>query len=79
MMIDPRDLVISHAPLTSSMRNQFPGRVSSVRQAGGNVWLEIDCGDRLIAIISYASYRELEINVGREVVVSFKANAVEVL
>ena len=79
VMIDPRDLVISHAPLPSSMRNYFSGRVSSVRQTGGNVWLEIDCGDRLIAIISYASYRELEINVGREVVVSFKANAVEVL
>lgn len=79
VMIDPRSLVISKAPLPSSMRNHFFGKVSSVRQEGGNVWLEVDCGDRLTAIISQAAYRELAINVGCAVVVSFKANAVEVL
>jgi molybdopterin-binding protein len=53
--------------------------VCSIREQGGNVWLEIDCGERLTAIVSRASYEELALNLNREVAVSFKANAVEVL
>ncbi len=79
VMLDPRSLVISPEPLTSSMRNCFRGRVCSIREQGGNVWLEIDCGERLTAIVSRASYEELALNLNREVAVSFKANAVEVL
>ena len=79
VMIDPRSLVLSPEPLTSSMRNRISGEVCSVRTEGGNVWVEVDCGERLTAIISRASYQELGINLHRQVVVSFKANAVEVL
>ncbi len=79
IMIDPRRLVLSLESLSSSLRNQFPGRVSSVREQGQNVWLKIDCGVRLTAIISRASYEEMGINLHRDVVVSFGANVVEVL
>ncbi len=79
VMIDPRSIVLSNQPFPSSMRNQFRGRVCSVREEGPNVWVEIDCGERLTAIISKASYQELGINLHCEVVASFKANAVEVL
>ncbi len=79
VMLDPRSLVLSREPLTSSMRNQILGRVCSVSGQGKNVWLEIDCGDHLTSIISRASYDELNINLDMDVVVSFKANAVEVL
>jgi molybdopterin-binding protein len=79
VMLDPRSLVVSLDTLSSSMRNHFRGRVCTVREQGPNVWLEIDCGDRLTTIISRESYLELGINLDREVVVSFKANAVEVL
>jgi molybdopterin-binding protein len=79
VMLDPRSLVVSLDTLPSSMRNHFRGRVCTVREQGPNVWLEIDCGDRLTTIISRESYAELGINLDREVVVSFKANAVEVL
>jgi molybdopterin-binding protein len=50
-----------------------------VREQGSNVWLEIECGERLTAIVSHQSYEELGLNWNRSVVVSFKANAVEVL
>lgn len=79
VMIDPRALVLSREPLSSSMRNRFRGQVCSVQGQGHNVWLEIDCGDRLMAIITRASYEKLGINLHRDVVVSFKAHAVEVL
>lgn len=78
-MVDPRSVVLSTEPLASSMRNHFPGRVCSVREEGPNVWVEVDCGERLTAIISKASYQELGLNLHCEVVASFKAHAVEVL
>ncbi|MCK4304687.1 MAG: ATP-binding cassette domain-containing protein [Candidatus Eisenbacteria sp.] len=79
VMLDPRSLVLSLEPLSSSMRNHFRGRVCSIREQGNNVWLEVDCGETLTIIISQESYAELGINLNLEVVVSFKANAVEVL
>jgi molybdopterin-binding protein len=79
VLIDPRNLVLSHEPLSSSMRNQFRGRVSSVREQGADVWLRIDCAERLTVIITRASYEELGINLHSDIVVSFGVNAVEIL
>jgi molybdopterin-binding protein len=79
VVIDPRSLVLSCQALTSSMRNCFRGRVCSIRNQNQNVWLEIDCGEQLTTIISQEAYRELALNLDQEVLVSFKANAVEVL
>jgi molybdopterin-binding protein len=77
--IDPHSLVLSVEPLASSMLNQLRGRVAAVREQGSHVWLEIHCGEILTAIVSHESYARLGINLGRDVYVSFKANAVEVL
>lgn len=79
IMLDPRHLVISHELLTSSMRNYFEGRIITAREQRNNVWLEIDCGEVLTAIISHESYTELGINLNTTVMVSFKSSAVEVL
>jgi molybdopterin-binding protein len=77
--IDPHSLVLSEEPLASSMLNQLRGRIAAVREQGANVWLEIQCGENLTAIVSRDSYTRLGLNVGREAYVSFKATAVEVL
>ncbi len=77
--VDPRVIVVSREALDSSMRNQFPGRISAAQEHNGNIWLEIDCGERLLAIISRASYERMGLNLNQTVVVSFKANAVEIL
>lgn len=76
--IDPHSLVLSIEPLASSMLNQLRGRIAAVREQGGSVWLEIQCGEALTAIVSHDSYERLGLNLGREVYVSFKATAVEV-
>jgi len=78
-IVDPHDLVLSLEAVPSSMRNRFNGRVSSVREENGNVWIEIECGERLTSIISRDAYEKLGINVNRPVVVSFTASAVELL
>jgi tungstate transport system ATP-binding protein len=79
IMIDPRNLVLSLEPLVSSMRNHFRGRVCAVHEQGEDVWVEIDCGERLTAIITSESYENLGLNLNRDVVISFKSHAVEVL
>ena len=78
-IVDPRALVLSLEAVPSSMRNRFNGHVSSVREENGNVWIEIECGERLTSIISRDAYEKLGINVNRPVVVSFTASAVELL
>jgi ABC-type sugar transport system ATPase subunit len=78
-MIDPRKIALSIEPPSTRVFNQYRGRVSSVREQGNDVWLKVDCGARLTVIISRASYEEMGINLHRDVIVSFGADAVEVL
>jgi len=77
--IDPRNLVLSTAPLDSSMRNRLRGRVVALHERGSGILLEIDCGETLTAVITRESYRQMGLNLHSEVHVSFKAQAVEVL
>ena len=80
LAIDPASLVLSREPLDSSMLNQFRGRVRAAHDANSNVWLDIELdGETWTALISRSSYERLGFNIGSAVVVSFKANAVEVL
>jgi molybdopterin-binding protein len=77
--VDPSSLVVSLEPLHSSMRNSFRGRIKSVESDGENRWLEIEGLEKLTAIISRQSYEDMGLNLDRTVVVSFKANAVQLL
>jgi len=76
--IDPRSLVISLGSPVSGPQNLLRGHVSSIREQGDDVWMEVDCGDRLTAIVSRTAYEKEGINLHREVVVSFEPDAVEV-
>jgi len=76
--IEPSSLVLSRERLKSSMLNSFAGRVAAVQAREGNVWLELLVADEhLTAIISRESYERLGLNLQADVVVSFKASAVE--
>jgi molybdopterin-binding protein len=78
--LDPRSLVLSRAPLDSSMLNHFCGRVRATHDQNGSVWVEVALGpETLTAIISRESYEHLGLNLNQEVWISFKAHAVEIL
>ncbi len=77
--IDPRQLIVSLEPPVSDPLSLLRGHVASIREQGDDVWLEIDCGDRLTAIVSRADYEKKDLNLHREVTVSFCPDAVEVL
>jgi tungstate transport system ATP-binding protein len=79
LAIPPEDILVSRAPLESSARNRFPGRVSAIADDGrGGIRLAVDVGVELVARITPRSLAELELHVGTPVVLSVKAVAVRV-
>ncbi len=77
--IPPDDLILSTAPFPSSARNQFPGRVTSISDAGrGRVTLTVDAGIDLVGRITPAALEELGLALGSPVTLSVKAMAVRV-
>ena len=78
--IRPEDLVLSTAEFPgSSLRNRFLGRITKVVTMGPMVKVRIDCGIRLISVITRRSFDEPEMGEGGEIHVYFKASAVHVV
>lgn len=76
--IDPEELVLSHEPLQSSLRNAFSGRVASVAEQGSKVAITVDAGETFYALVTREAYQELVLALGQSIWVSFKATAVKV-
>lgn len=76
--IDPTEIIISHQPLESSMRNSFNGQVVLIAQENSTVRLTIDCKERFQVIISPESLTHLNLALGNTVWLSFKSTAVTV-
>lgn len=67
------------APITSSARNRLSGRIVRMAPQGPLVRVEVDCGFPLMAIITRASAREMELAEGLPVAAAFKATAVHLI
>ncbi|MBI3981320.1 MAG: ATP-binding cassette domain-containing protein [Gemmatimonadetes bacterium] len=77
--IPPDDIVVSPAPLRSSARNAFQGRITRIGDDGrGGVVLTVDVGVNLQAHITRAALQDLALTLGSAVVVTFKTMAVRV-
>lgn len=76
--IDPEELVLSHEPLRSSLRNAFYGRVVAVAEQDGKVVVSVEAGESFSALITWEAYQELALVLGQNVWVSFKATVVKV-
>src|SRR5436309_1119931 len=75
--VAPSDIFVSRAPLTSSARNVFAGRVTRLaRQRPGVVHVTADVGVELVAVVTEAAARDLQLAPGGPVVFAFKASAV---
>jgi molybdopterin-binding protein len=71
------EVAISREPNPSSIRNQFTGRVIEIAPAGAITRVTVDVsGTPIVAALTTRSVDELQIVVGRDVVVGFKATAV---
>jgi molybdopterin-binding protein len=76
--IESSHLVLSKMELTSSMRNQFQGRVTSLQEAHGEIHVIVEAKELWHVIITQAALNELDINIGEMVWLSFKSSAVRV-
>jgi molybdopterin-binding protein len=76
--VDPVHLVLSRQKLKSSMRNHFQGRVKSLQEVYGQIHVVVEAGESWHATITQASLKELNINIGDQVWLSFKSSAVQV-
>lgn len=78
--IDPREIIISrHPDKDSSARNQLQGRLTQIAEEGTEVRLHIDCGESFQVIISPESLQQLQLRLGEQLWLSFKASAVALL
>jgi len=77
--IDPHEIVISKHPLHSSMRNCFAGRIITIAEEMGKVRICIACGERFQALITYQALNDLELRLGDQAWINFKANSVVIV
>jgi tungstate transport system ATP-binding protein len=77
--IPPDDIVISRRRFESSVRNQFPGRVTGISDDGrGHIRVRVDVGAELVVRITPSALVELGLEIGTDVVLSIKAMAVRI-
>jgi tungstate transport system ATP-binding protein len=78
----PEDLTL-HRPWQQesrdSARNHLIGRVADVVPLGAQVRVELDCGVRLIALVTKRSAEELNVRAGVPLGITFKATAVHLI
>ena len=63
----------------SSARNRFSGPITRIIPKGPLIYVEVDCGFKVSAAITRASTREMALEKGKRVTVTFKASAVHLI
>lgn len=76
--IDPGEIVISKQALSSSMRNNYCGRIITINEEKGNVRITVDAKEKFHALITHQALSELNLNLGDYAWVNFKSNCVVV-
>lgn len=77
--IRSEEVTLSLSRLSSSARNTFAGEITRLTIMGPVARVEIDCGFRLVALVTRRSAEEMPLDKGRQVYASFKATAVHVI
>jgi tungstate transport system ATP-binding protein len=77
--INPRDIIVSHQPLSTSARNSFCGIIVEVLNEGAAIRLRVDAGEVFKVLMTKASFQEMKLDVGTQVYITFKSTAVEIL
>jgi tungstate transport system ATP-binding protein len=74
--VRPEDILVSTKPLQSSARNVFKGRITAITDIGSIARLTVDAGKKFSVQITKKSLTEMNLNVGSEVYLTFKASTV---
>jgi molybdopterin-binding protein len=76
--IDPTNIIVSRMELHSSARNSFAGRLVSSSTHGHRVRLVVAAGVEFCVLVTEQSFREMALQPGEIVYVTFKSTAVRV-
>jgi molybdopterin-binding protein len=77
--VRPEDILVSTKPLESSARNVFKGRITGITDSGTIVRLTVDAGKKFSVQITKKSLTKMNLNVGSEVYLTFKASSVLII
>jgi molybdopterin-binding protein len=77
--VKPEDIIVSLDRIETSARNQFEGIIVGVESLNNLVLLRVDVGETFTVQVTNRSFKEMGLNVGRRVYISFKASSVIVL
>lgn len=76
LIIRCEDIILSNKIQISSAVNNFNGLITEISPSKHGIELVVDIGIKLTAMISKSSLHKLNLSVGNEIFVSFKASAV---
>ncbi|MBS7620180.1 ABC transporter ATP-binding protein [Candidatus Bathyarchaeota archaeon] len=77
--VSPEDILISKKWIETSARNEFKGRITSAVELGSLVKLKVDVGRVFSVQITKRSFYEMDLNIGSDVYISFKASSVHLV
>jgi len=77
--VRPEDITLAPIFHRSSARNSFQAKVTRVTTLGPLSRVEINCGFRLVALVTKISAEELNLQAGGEVYATFKATGVHIM
>lgn len=77
--VRPENITLALSKAPSSARNSFIGEITRVASLGPLSRIEIDCGFRLVALVTKRSAEELNLESRRKVYATFKATGVHII
>jgi len=76
--VPPQDVIVSNEAILSSARNSLRGRVVRIDNTESTILLTVNIGVEITAQITRKSLREIQVDIGKLVYVTFKASSVAV-
>ncbi len=77
--VRPEDITLTLSKTQSSARNSFVGEITRLVSIGPITRVELDCGFRLVALVTKRSAEELDLKRGMKIHAAFKATGVHVI
>ncbi len=74
--IRPEEIIVSRELIHSSARNCLPGRITEVSDRGKLVYITVSVPPDFVCVITRQSWQEMELEVGTEAYIAFKATAI---
>ncbi len=76
--VRPEDILVSRKEVDTSARNSYRGEIAEIIDRGAIVKIVVDVGIPFVVVITKRSFEDMNLEIGKEVHITFKAAAVHV-